>query len=256
LSFWIRNKKILPSNIIRCSNDCFNSEKIKQVQNNDNTLIEYYCVDDCSNESPYIYEYIDNNGNKKCLENCPSGTYILNNKCVTLDQCLYYKDNTCYTSCQKIIPYLYHNNGNKEYISSCTWDNIYKRIDEQYTCYKKEDCLFIDLINNCLDSCSNYYEFNSNICLINCPNGKYYANDVLDENKICYSSCKEIPGGEYIYEVYDETNNNYICYKSVIKKNVVIKKNIILNYNKKNDSASDVSELDIYNDKKPKHKSR
>ena len=35
-----------------------------------------------------------------------------------------------------------------------------------------------------------------------------------------------------------------------------LKKNIILNYNKKYDSASDVSELDIYNDKKPKHKSR
>ena len=38
------------SGFTRCSNACIGSEKIKQVQNNDNNFIEYYCVDDCSNE--------------------------------------------------------------------------------------------------------------------------------------------------------------------------------------------------------------
>ena len=164
------------SGFTRCSNACIGSEKIKQVQNNDNNLIEYYCVDDCSNESPYIYEYTDNNGNKKCLENCPSGTYKLNNnKCVTLDQCQFFKGDTCYISCTNVPPedstsYNYHNYGSKECIPSCTGINIYTK----------------DTISS-------------------------------DTDKICYSSCLEIPGGEYIYEVF--SSPTYICYTSTPSSN-------------------------------------
>ena len=53
-----------------------------------------------------------------------------------------------------------------------------------------------------------YYESGTNICIGNCDTSdakKFRAND----GNVCYSSCAEIPGGEYIYEL------SYLCYKSI-----------------------------------------
>ena len=207
-----------PSGFTRCSNACIGSEKIKQVQNSANNLIEYYCVDDCSNESPYIYEYTDNNGKNYCLENCPEGYYKYtdandnnNKKCVTREECDYYISGTnCEVQCPDGTPY--HNKATKQCISSCTGEYKYIKTADK-SCNRREDCNFYKVDSNsnylCYDNCPNYYsEYGTNKCLDNCDSNQYRANEGPYE-KICFSSCKEIPGGEYIYE-----GTNKICYYS------------------------------------------
>ena len=70
----------------------------------------------------------------------------------------------------------------------------------------------------CLNTCPEYYNYDSNICLNHCgadgSNKKYHANG----NKVCYPSCLDIPRGTngfYIYEVADSgTHGTFTCYDS------------------------------------------
>ena len=104
---------------------------------------------------------------------------------------------------------------------SCTAFNKHFYSDENEcldTCEGLPNLEFANQIDSsfptrpCQSQCTNsypYYDSNTNICIQNCEtdgdlNKKYRAND----GKVCYSSCAEIPGGDYIYEL------NYICYKT------------------------------------------
>ena len=206
---FIRQKASTSSGVTRCSNECYGNEWYTVVTSG----TEEYCVDDCGGGT-YKYKHIDN-GIKKCLDDCPGGTYKKGTDCVTLDQCELYDGNTCYSTCPGGKPY--HNYGSKECISGCTGtEYIYKKDPDDYICYRKEDCNFIDETDSsnkkCLDLCpsTKYNDYNSKLCFSNCGQGDtekvYHA-----ENKyVCYSSCSEIPGGEYIYEgISDNT-----CYKT------------------------------------------
>ena len=80
------------------------------------------------------------------------------------------------------------------------------------SCNRREDCNFygVDSYSNyyCYDICDNFSEYGTNKCLDYCDSNQYRANED-PYGEICFSSCKEIPGGEYIYEGTDG-----ICYKS------------------------------------------
>ena len=176
------------SGVKRCSASCIGSEMIKEVPNDG--LLEYYCVDNCPNpdidSDIYKYEYIDSNNIKKCLSSCPEGTYKLNdNKCVTLEHV-------------------------------------------QCAFYKGDTCY--TSCSDVPDEGSNsfeYHNFGSKECISGCSGNNIYIKNTVapaEDDKTCYSSCLEIPGGEYIYEVdnSDEGNQNYICYSSVPTTNCVV----------------------------------
>ena len=137
--------------------------------------------------------------------------------CVTRDLCRFYSDYNCWDVCPSSTPY--HNYGDKECISSCTGEYVYKNVTDKI-CYKKEQCTFIDISSpsNYLcyhDSCPSgkYHNFDSKICLDKCTGDRQsYAFGIFT----CYSSCKDIPSGDYIYEVRDNTDNNNKCYRTKI----------------------------------------
>ena len=214
----------------RCSDTCLSTEFFLAIPESDGNIMNEYCVDSCSSQTidnTYKYEYVDN-GVKKCLKDCPSGTYKKDDSthpaCVTLDKCNYYKFDKCYDTCPTTAIdtvdttiYKYNNYGNKECVSACGTDYIYKTSSTDVTCYKKEHCNFIGTSNTCLSSCTDYHDYNSKLCTTNCGDGtstkKYHANDGVNAN-ICFDSCSDIPGGEYIFEEADNTNTYKICYKT------------------------------------------
>ena len=209
--------KILSSGAIRCTESCLGSEKIQEESS---TTI--YCVDQCDIMTNYKYEYTDASGITKCLESCPDNYYIKrynsnqNYKCVTLDECNFYLDDTCYESCTDIAiagtGKIYHKYGSKECISLSDCSNSENKYIDGNTCYKKEECAFVDS-TSCVSSCSSsqYHAFDDNECLSICPSDKQrYANDGTDNKHVCYHSCADIPGGEYIYE----GKNDPICHNT------------------------------------------
>ena len=213
-------KAIDSTSVFRCSDKCLEQEYYIEILDTNNNVVNKVCGDSCGMPaySEYSYEYIDN-GKKKCLKTCPSGTYIKDSTCVTLDECDFYQGTTCYNPCPS--GNLYHNYGSKMCISGCSGDYVYKKAGDSYTCYKKEDCNFVDETDSdnkiCLDSCDppKYNDYNSKLCFENCGDGDsdkiYHANNKY----LCYSSCSEIPGGDFIYEGFiDDSNDEKICYNS------------------------------------------
>ena len=203
--------KILSSGAIRCTESCLGSEKIQEESST-----SIYCVDQCDITSHYKYEYTDASGITKCLDSCPDNYYIKsynsnqNYKCVTLDECNFYSDDTCYESCP--AGKIYHKYGSKECISLSDCSNSENKYIDGNTCYKKEECAFVDS-TSCVSSCSSsqYHAFDDNECLSICPSDKQrYANDGTDNKHVCYHSCADIPGGEYIYE----GKNDPICHNT------------------------------------------
>ena len=214
-------KAIESPSVTRCSDKCIGSEFLITIVDTSG-IVNNYCVDSCGDASyeDYKYEYIDN-GIKKCLDECPSGTYIKDLVCVTKDQCNFYEETSkkCYSSCPNSddLRKPYNSYGNKECISACTYlDYIYEKNPTNYICYRKEDCNFVKESSDstpskiCLDSCEangEFHDYDSKLCTDSCgsddTNKIYYANN----GHVCYSSCTEIPGG-YLYE--DDSN---ICYK-------------------------------------------
>ena len=202
------------SGVIRCSNICIGEEKYKTEIVEGSSLTKEKCVDNCD-EGEVIYL---ENGLKKCGTNCPTGTYNNNNgKCVSPEECEFYDNinKKCYDSCKTRSDNLkYHNYGSKECIGGCN-EGEYK-YESDFICYKKEDCKYIKEPSEgtfqCLLSCSTseFYDYDSNKCINKCGEGnslyKYYADN------ICYPSCKDIPGGIFIYEKHD--NDVYQCSNS------------------------------------------
>lgn len=194
--------------ITRCSDSCSSDEFYSSVINPSTHISTESCSDDC-NKKTYIQ-----NGVKKCVDCADINLYEKGDFCVELDKCKFYSENKCYTSCSEIGTKDYHNYGNKECISNCEGDYLYKD-ETNKICYKRDQCNFIDVENSlCYTACptgsgaKSYHNYDSNICILDCTStntDKLYHNA---NDKICYPSCLVIPGGDYIYEL-----DNYLCKK-------------------------------------------
>ena len=228
--------------ITRCSDSCEDSEFVISV--NTNLHSDDYCVNNCldiahlpdidSSLTKYKYEYI-NDGNRKCLEKCPSGTFIKtvtiidpNSNpnanvdkfvCVPPEQCNFYVANTdsCLSECDQNSNYKYHKYGSNECLETCPLEEY--KYEREFICYKIDDCPFVSEANSqkeCLLACADithYHEHDSKFCLEQCStNNRYHA----ENQYVCYSSCIDIPG-DYKYEEMDEEQNSNdqnpkICY--------------------------------------------
>ena len=149
---------------------------------------KYEIVNECEN-----FYYVKSDNSKYCIENCQS--------IPTPDSVLIYYEKgnkQCVQSCTVFNKY-YFNPSTKECLDTC----------KGTTNFGFQDILVTSNHQGCLSSCdgtgreekNQYYNYDSNICLNHCgadDNKKYHANG----EKICYSSCAEIPDGEYIYEGY------------------------------------------------------
>ena len=158
------------SNIVRCSKNCINAERIYK-----NTI----CVDDCPSDAPYYYVA---NGKKYCIDNCRNKDLYLdvqNKVCKDIGSCNYISDdNHCLSTCD--FPYY------KELISginkctlTCSSTNLYKsKLDN--TCYKYCPSGFIQRNNyQCIDLGSQG----------NC----FTDQNPNKNNKLCLLSCSELP---------------------------------------------------------------
>ena len=158
---------------------------------NDTITNENELVEECEK-----YYYVDSSNRNICTNNCKThGKYFLNgnNKCET--DCINYLKN-------------YYDLSNNECLDSCKGRDTYK--------FQKKITGTISASIKCLEYCPQdstnainnipFYDSNSNICLSECGQGDstkmYHAKD----GYICYTSCTEIPTGQYLYEY------NYICY--------------------------------------------
>ena len=141
------------------------------------------------------FYYVDGDNRKICTDDCKShNLYFLigYEKCET--DCINYKKN-------------YYDPDNNECVDTCKERNIYK--------FQEKITTTLSSASKCLDVCpsnSSYYDSDSNICLTHCGAGdpsKLYRKFGTD-GKICYSSCVEIPDGQYIYEHSD--GPHFACY--------------------------------------------
>ena len=209
----------------RCSDSCELYEWNVAYIKSDNS-IQHYCVNDCRDtvhhppSNDYVLEYIDSNGIKNCVKECPIGTYkrvesAVKSLCVTQDKCDFYARDTyeCYSNCGEHRTRNYHNFGSRECIEKCTKEDYLYADEEHQICYRKEDCKFIEETNlgkYCLNQCPNgendnrFYNYYSKSCIHHCgsdgSNNKYYAYN----KRVCYPSCIDIPDGDYKFESKDE----------------------------------------------------
>ena len=128
----------------------------------------------------------------------------------------FFKDDTsklCIDKCRKTIvsdggtednKYYNYNPTTNECVEDCG-DTINFVFYEKATSTEDKSCLI---------SCPSgkFYDYNSHECIDKCgeddPDNKYHA---INDN-VCYPSCKDIPGGSYIYQIIDDsTIQNYKC---------------------------------------------
>ena len=203
---------------------------------NFNKLIETKkrCIDDCSKDSYYKYEY-----NDKCLDKCPDGTIQDGFKCMNKLNCeaqnLYYNYNQ--TQCIDTIPPGYYcNNEELKTIEKCH-NNCESCItgpsSTNNNCLKCDDSLFFNL-GNCVSEteCTNGVftdgeiqkckctedikckscneSSSSNLQCISCNNDEGYYSKKNDENNIFpYINCYKNPEGYFLKnKAYEE------CYSS------------------------------------------
>ena len=235
-------KKTEANGNIRCHTSCIGDEFYKKITITESTETREICLDSCD-----AHTYIDSITNKKyCVDNCKEFNDDLrkkNNYCVHKTQCDFYDDtNICLNSCEESLNNKFHNFDNNKCIASCNADSdnyyIYSR---NYICYKEENCNFIQEVSSekkCLSKCEleegfkslipgeekkcyrsctetayKYHNQGSNICIQKCSssgNDKIYHKDGAFE---CYSSCKEIDDGTFIYMKIDESGDG-VCYSS------------------------------------------
>ena len=201
------------NNIYHCTENC-QSEYSKLI------LDKKRCIKECKNDGIYLYEY-----NNICYDNCPSGSYSLNQNdkylCLNTAPDGYYLDLTekifkqCYSTCSKC------DKGGDAQNNNCI------------ECKLNYIFLYNPLnISNCYSKCDFYYyfdEFNNYRCTENdnCP--EQYSKLIVDENKCikecknddiykyeynnkCYSTCPEKTSYSEINETcIDDMSNIYKC---------------------------------------------
>ena len=169
------------------------------------TYLKYEVVEECDY---FFYIYTDpTNSNLKyehCISSCKDDLYP--------PQFFIQGQKNCQLSCKDFNRYFYDPTNN-ECLDTCKglpnleFANKINVIDDPQKC-----------INKCDDTSNpinKYYDYDTNLCIINCGGGNpnyLYLNGV---SKICYPSCKEIPNGDYKYESVDQPDNTKICYTSV-----------------------------------------
>jgi len=222
--------------IIRCSSSCIGDEFYY------GNSVPFTCTDYCDKLS-----YFDTDNKKRCSDNCPDNYKIKNNNCVHKVECQFYDndDNNCLNSCEESSN-KYHNFQSNECISNCninTDTNNYLYLKDNI-CYPENKCNYIqDTTPNkkCLSTCNiedgyivpglntpsqcytscppsiesnyKYHDHGENICMESCSestNNKIYRKNGGFE---CFSSCKDIEDGTFIYEV--QSGGEYICYDSI-----------------------------------------
>ena len=237
------------SNTYHCNETC-------QGKYNKYLLDKNKCIDNCTKDDIYQYEY-----NNTCYMKCPNGTYELENnknyQCYNEAPDGYFLDTTnnifkrCYKTCSKCKIGGNETNNNclecisnfKFYNNSINITNCYEICEHYYffnesnnfhctnTCGGYSNKLIIDK-KKCIDDCKkddgNKYEFNNN-CYKNCPNGTYVLEDKNDY--ICLNGTQDgyfldLDNSKY-KKCYDtcnkcisggnETNNNCLECKSNYK---------------------------------------
>ena len=183
------------------------------------------CIDDCSKDSYYKYDY-----NDECFYSCPNNTHttIDNNFICYNEPDGYFLDNNIYKSCYKTCKKCFE-----------FGNDIDHKCIECYSNY----ILINDLNNfsNCYEICNNYYYFDSKNnyqCTIN--------NECLDEYKLiveknkCIKNCSN--DDIYIYEF----NNK--CFKECPQNTFISSKNpYICDINKTNEFALDINQTYFFN---------
>ena len=191
-----------------CENQCFLGDKklISEL---------HKCVDDCSENNPYQYEY-----NNKCYSTCPGGTTpSSNNLCIKILECKIYS-NIDKTECFDEIPPGYFESDKQNKILDKCHDNC-------LTCDKKEE----EGNTNCLTCKNNYFLYNGN-CFQQCEYGDYIENSINICTCLSNRKCKKcsdeslnsnlcISCNDGYYPKYDENqdhSNSFInCYKELEK---------------------------------------
>ena len=212
LRYCINEEKIL-SNIksqlntftnLNCSDDCFSNSINKFI------LEKRQCIDNCSNDDYYKYEY-----ESICYHSCPNGTHSLryNNFLCKEDIICHNYYNYDLTECLDEIPLGYYlNDTNLRTIDKCNIKCLNCTLESNEN----------DLCISCNINESYYPKYNdssNNNSFINCYKGDI-DNYYLDENNglymPCYSTCKQCSwkGDEYqnnctkCYDNYTLNNGN------------------------------------------------
>ena len=191
------------------------------------------CIDNCTKDDVYIFEY-----NDICYEVCPNNTYLSidNSYLCQVNPEGYYLDNDniykqCYLLCKKcnkkgdeinnnclecIENYKFIYNKENNCYENCDNDYYYFDSSNNYSCITENECLLknrklIKERKECIDDCKNdniyKYEF-ENKCYEECPNNtnisnnddnlciKYqdYYTSYTDNYNKCYQSCKTCSG--------------------------------------------------------------
>ena len=149
----------------------------------------YHCLPSVS-ECPPGKRY-HNSDDKECIERCTGEySYSANNICYKLENCNFYKeittnDNRCLSTCDVGEGFIdLSQTQPKKCLVSCTATNSFYNHGE----------------NNCMSSCS----VSNNNKIYHKPDGKE-----------CFSSCKDIDGGNLIYAQKDSsTPPTYLCYST------------------------------------------
>ena len=180
-------------------------EKICPEEQNKLINEENICVDKCSNNNLYQYEY-----NNNCYKACPKGTVSDNYICLNTSDTENNIDKRCFETCKECFE-LGDENDNKclECISGYSFKT------NKYN------------ISNCYEICENYYYFdslNNHFCTENrtCP--KEYKYFILENNQ-CVEDC--INDTRYIYEY------NNICYEECPSNTYIPINNSLLYTNNK-----------------------
>ena len=223
-------KKYETNGNVRCHSSCVGEEFYKMLSG----TVPDSCIDSCER-----YTSVESN-KKYCRDACPNNYKKKNNKCISQEECDFYDSSIdyCLNSCEESGGNLKHNFGSKECIGNCGTN--YERDN---TCYEISNCNFIQEVGGikkclltcnvgdgfiapdtgtskkCYNSCSDYnsgshkfFNHGENICM----EGKC---SIVGNNKIyrkvdgfeCFSSCKDIGDGTFIYEIKD-SSGDYICH--------------------------------------------
>jgi hypothetical protein len=150
-------------------------------------------VEECEH---YYYEGTGdaNSGKNFCASDCKvggNGLFFVSGKKI------------CKSSCHDFTRY-YYNPNNNECLETCKGlPNL--EFANKVTSNTPQKCrAACDEEGN-----SNaYYDYGSNICITGCTQGDANKKFTINGGKVCYSSCAEIPGGEFIYEASN------VCYTS------------------------------------------
>ena len=162
-----------------CSDTCFTGKKLIAELSK--------CVDDCSKDSTFQYEY-----KNKCYSTCPEGTISSSNNqflCKKILNCKIYS-NIDKTECfDEIPPGYFESDPENKILDKCH--------DSCITCDKKEE----GGNTNCLTCKNDYFLYNGN-CFQYCTHGYYTENSINMCTCLSNRKCKKCP---------DENLNSNLC---------------------------------------------